>query len=629
MSNPKLLNCVVVAAALLLSHAWGAERSCAQASSPFSAQQTSGAYTLRLTGARWARQSEFQPWRQFTTPQEKAQRVLFVAGDVTAVAPTAASAASLGDATEAVAVGPQGQRLVGSHTDAQAPEQGWTFENPDTHWEPVRLEFTLKEPSAPAGSDGNISERDDLDGVPVFTDVGVSHGVNMTLTTGLGARLVFSSVRYEKGPPILGNLRDVFLDFTLVPPPSAPDMTVDVTPQVVKPAIVDELGDNLSNGNSLCSPHDQSPHYQLRLTMVTPPAAAKTLDLHLYVHQKAPNLRKAALFHAFAPILLPRTSIGAAPREAAPTPVASVIGSGLRVTAESLTAGYSGNYYARVWVRDETQPDETVSQAWAKSWRISKATLRGPDGTEHDISGYASLADTQVAHFGDSLFWKLNGTPAMGDETGYDLDFQAGVFQPIPPNLTLALQLEQVVRSYHALDFDGLPIPGPGEVVDVNVASAYGSEGKYVVTKIGSFDAAHPLSSYNGAHGRNGQEFGPALYAVLTFVPKMPGGALPPSTFGSGEDELSVVDDQGDHLTREDAIPTFGYSELLDKHFPGWRTLQPRPSPRYSVLLTMTPPSPGAKTFSIHRRLTTAVLTGKTAKVVLPVLALPPPLTTP
>ena len=309
---------------------------------------------------------------------------------------------------------------------------------------------------------------------------------------------------------------------------------------------------------------------------------------------------------------------------------------------ESLTAGYSTNYYARLWVRDEAQPNPTGTQAGAKSWRISKATLKGPRGTEHDVPGYASLANLQVVHFENSLFWKLSGKPALGNETGYDLNFQADVFQPIPPKLTLALKLEQVARAYHALDFVNLPVPNPGQILDVAEGEAYGPEGKYVVTKIGNFDVAHPLSAYDGAKGPSGQDLGPAMYAVLTFVPATRGGLLPPSTFGSGEDDLSVVDDQGGHLIREDAAPLLGFSELLDKPFPGWTSLQNKyfqnnylqnqtsPStPHYSVLLTMTPPSPGAKTFSIHRRITNASLTGRTVSVVLPDLPLPTPLTRP
>jgi len=93
----------------------------------------------------------------------------------------------------------------------------------------------------------------------------------------------------------------------------------------------------------------------------------------------------------------------------------------------------------------------------------------------------------------------------MGNETGYELNFRADVFQPVPSKLTLALQLEQAGRSYHALDFANLPVPHPGQILNVNAASTYGPEGKYVVTKIGSFDAAHPLSSYNGSHGLNGR----------------------------------------------------------------------------------------------------------------------------
>jgi len=135
----------VISIFLALSHAAAAGNASAPLPSSFSAQETSGNYKIRLTGARWARQSEFQPWRQFTTPQEKAKRVLFIAGAVTSVEVAAApSAASLGDATEAVAIGPQGQRLIGYHTRAEAPEQGWAFENPDTHWEPVRLRWGTK-----------------------------------------------------------------------------------------------------------------------------------------------------------------------------------------------------------------------------------------------------------------------------------------------------------------------------------------------------------------------------------------------------------------------------------------------------------------------------------------------------
>lgn len=588
---------------------------------PFSAQETSGDYTLHLTGARWARQTEFQPWWPAKTPEDKAKRVLFVAGQITAAA-SAAPPALLGDYTEAVAIGPQGQRLVGSHTRSEAPEQGWTFENPDTHWDPVRLEFMLKEPSAPTGADGNISEQADLTGVPVFGDVKVDHPFEKTLTTALGTKLVFSSLRYDPLPPSLGNLRNLILDFTLVPPASAPDLTVDINPQVVAPAIVDDLGDNLSNGNFLCSPHYQPPHYQLRLTLITPPAAAKTLDLHLYINQSAPNLRKAALFHTFAPVLLPKAAIGPAPRETAVPPVASVQGSGLRLTVESLTAGYSGNYYARLWIRDET-PMKAKDPVGTKEWHISRATLRNAQGTEHDVSGFASLTNAQASHFETPLFWKLNGTPAQKNESGVDLNFQSEMFQPVPKRLTLSLQLEQVMREYHALDFSDLPVPKPGQVLTVNIAAAYGPEGKYVITKIGRFDAEHPLSAYNGAVARNGEEMAPALYAVLSFVPAVPGGPVP-SEQGIVSDELVVIDDQGGHLTREDASPRFSYGEVLDTPFPGWETLQAQTQP-HSMLLTMTPPSPGAKTFSIHRHFTLAAVTGKTAALVVPSLLLPPP----
>ncbi len=589
---------------------------------PFSVQETSGDYTLRLTGARWARQAEFQPWRPAKTPQDKARRVLFIAGRITAAASTSTPAV-LGDYTEAIALGPQGQRLVGSHTRSEAPEQGWTFENPDTRWNPVRLEFTLKEPSAPTGADGNISERADLTGVPVFGDVNLDHPFDRTLTTALGTKLVFCSLRYDRLPPSLGDLRNLILDFTLVPPASAPDLTVDISPQVVAPAIVDNLGDNLSNGNFLCSPHYQPPNYQLRLTLTTPPAAAQTLDLHLYIHQSAPNLRKAALFHTFAPVLLPKAAIGPAPREAAVAPVASVQGSGLRVTAESLTAGYSGNYYARLWIRDEN-PAGVKDLAGTKEWHISRATLRDAQGTEHDISGYASLTDAQAGHFETPLFWKLNGTPAQNNEAGVDLNFQSEMFQPVPRRLTLSLQLEQVMREYHALNFSGLPVPKPGQVLAVNAVSVYGPEGKYVVTKIGSFDAEHPLSFYNRAAAGNGEEMAPALYAVLSFVPAVPGGRIP-SEQGTLSDALVVIDDQGGHLTRGDAASVFGYGEILDKPFAGWETLQAQTQP-HPMLLVMTPPSPGAKTFSIRRRLTRAAVTGKTATLVVPNLLLPPPL---
>ena len=597
----------------------------------FSAQRTSGNYSLHLTGARWARQRELQPWWPVTTPQDRAKRVLFLAGSVTSRLPVSdapATSPTLSEATEVVAIGPQGQRLVGYHTRTDGPEQGWIFDNPDTHWNPMRLEFVLKEPSAPIGADGTLGERIDLGDVPVFSDSNVLHSIDKTVTTKLGTKLIFSSLHYENLPPSLGNRRDLFLDFSVVPPASAPDLTLDMEPQIISPAIVDDLGNDLSDGNWLCSPHYQPPQYQLRLTIKKPPSTAKTINLHLYVIQKAPNLKKAALFHAFAPVLLPRAAIGHAPTETIPQPIFSVLKGGLRVTVESLSAGQSGNDYARIWVRDETQPQEIGARAWAKYWRIGKAALRNAQGVENNIPGYASLADRQSSHFENTLFWKLDGTPALGNETGYDLDFQAGVFQPIPPKLTLVLQMEQAARVYHALDFTDLPIPLPGQVLDVNVPSAYGVEGKYVVTKIGSFDSAHLLSSYNGALSQAGQEMDPALYAVLAFIPAVPGGTVPPTTFDNGEDDLSVVDDQGGHLVREDSSPAFGYGELLDKSFLDWQTLQSMAGP-HPLLLIMTPPSPGAKAFSIHRHITSISRTGKVVNIVLPDLRLPLPLTKP
>jgi hypothetical protein len=585
----------------------------------FSAQRTSENYSLHVTGARWVRQRELQPGWPVTTFQDRAKRVLFVAGSVISHAPvpdSPATSLSLGEATEVVAIGPQGQRLVGYHTRMDVSEQGWIFDNPDTHWDQLRLEFVLKEPSAPIGADGTIGERADLSDVPVFFDINIPHSIDKTLTTKLGTKLIFSSLHYDKLPPSLGDLRNLFLDFTVVPPASAPDLRLEVEPQVITPAIVDDLGNNLSDNNWLCRPNYQPPQYQLRLTIKTPPSTAKMLNLHLYVFQKVPNLRKAALFHPFAPILLPRAAIGLAPTEVAPPPIFSVRSSGLRVTVESLTAGHSGNDYARIWVRDETQPQEVRAQAWSKFWRIGKAVLRGASGVE---------SDGLVV---DPLYWKLNGTPALGNETGYDLDFQAGIFQPPPPKLTLLLQMEQAARVYHALDFIDLPIPLPGQVLDVNVASAYGTEGKYVATKIGNFDAGHALSAYNGALNQEGQEMNPALYAVLTFVPTVPGGTVPPATFGNDADELSVIDDQGGHLTREDASPIFGYGELLDKPFLGWQTLPSMAGP-HPLLLIMTPPSPGAKMFSIHRRITIISRTGKTVNFVVPDLHLPMPRTEP
>ena len=263
---------------------------------------------------------------------------------------------------------------------------------------------------------------------------------------------------------------------------------------------------------------------------------------------------------------------------------------------------------------------------WELSWRGQILQETMGDTTENgDPVNWISTAVNYSAPGGFNGqtglridgFWRDNGAALQANQSALQavMQFSARKDVETPTTATIKTDWEKVRTSDFTLKFADLPVPTPGQIIDIEKTLDAGEFGSFTLRKIGYFTAEQPLSPQVGARL---QKFQPpyGLAVVVEHTPSARHGVsswTSPANFATWKlAPQDARDSRGGDLLRNCDVPAanraVGLDELERRH---QRKMQPRRQccgphfifcpPRRAPRLSSFRCEPSAARFSINK----------------------------
>ncbi|MDQ2799798.1 MAG: hypothetical protein M3Y13_09165, partial [Armatimonadota bacterium] len=452
----------------------------------------------------------------------------------------------------------------------------------------IALGFEWLDPAAPPEASGNYSETLDFPDVPVPAGADQPVTVHRTLTTKHGTQVTLEKVAVRKRQPSDAALSETLFVLRCLPPPAVPDLYPNLN--FAYPDLLDDTGKNLMKNSSYgSSGEDELDHAPGSTTLdvaSVPSAQAKTLDVKISVQENAPSLRQEQWFRHLQ-FDLPLQSLPGRDAEGPYLPLATVASGPVQSTLESFKSQSQGQYEARLWLAD--------------AYDLQNTALHDDAGNE-----YSASEDTG---FGTPLFWRLNGAPIQPGKRGHLLRFYWFKQKTAPAKLTLETEALPVRRVRHSFDLANLPLPKPGETLDLNRTIKDADGSRLLLRAISYFTDQKPLPGIDaGARAQMTPPFGLAL--ALQF--QSASGDKATAQFECRQ----ASDEQGHKLTGRNGLTASSGD---------W--LQAKESPANSETILLLPPSPSdvSSQFRVHMQVDETIPSGPARKLVFRDLAAPAP----
>lgn len=611
------LLCLCAVAFQVSAQGLGEQRDATQSDHSFPVQtQTRAGVTVRVKDAGWYRQGELP--NRYATGEHKKDVVFAVSIEATSRKPIEIRKGVVfrGDLRHQLncsLVSPLYRRHCGfsvpDHPEL-AVSEGVTRLDPRSS---LLLEIDFRDPRmSQDAAEGVVEDYVDIAGLPALHVEGETRAINVSRSTRQGARIVLTNVGIKRFPYGDHELR-YFVTGYKVLPADKPDLTLQFEPALpasVRSEVKNVADDDL--GNPLATEHmpdfqlagdilQPSNHMQGRFTfMVRPPAAqARFVNLHLTTRMRSQAFRDETAIQHFR-FVLPARELrlvpgepGGSKQQIAVKPLGDTGGT---VTIEKLEPGsdvaFSAAWNGRLLLRSE------VPQAETRRWTATRFEWRLPG--ESWPGGLGFLEDGNPV--GGRLLTRRDGSllASTDSEWDYRLGFDGSKTRKPPEKMTFYSEWAEVESHPFALDFQNVPIPRPGTVISMRRVSEVGSFGRFVVRKVGWYDAEQTLSTGVAAIGKMQNPH--AGLAVVIDYEAAPGTPDPlwdrlPSSNPWAFREWDAEDTRGRDLAR---------SETRDSQHAIQDELEPKSS-RSAMTVFLLPPAPGVKSFRLQARAVRAV----------------------
>lgn len=573
-----------------------------------SRSSTVNGVTVRLTNTRWCRLEE-AGLRRIDQSQDTNTKGLAVWYEVESADPTIQPAAGRRPADYLTAITTLSEfgRPLDQVWDKNRRIVWWAGVDP--RWEKARIEFEFLDPAAPPEAAGQFEEVVEFKDVPLPTKPGESVVVDRSLTTPRGTRVFLEKVGLRVGPvaadlwrtgsvPLREGQHQVVFVVRWLPPLEAPDLHAHLGWGKTGRATEDKGMEwpRTGRGGSIMDLLDQRPGRESLYVNTMPSPDARTVNIVLHVEERAPSLKQAKWFRRFNFDLNLREVESSRSAESA-KPLATVEGANLTSMVEAIRPFPPRQYRARLWLRDRGNAGQTK-----REWRVKRLAARF--GAGHD---YAFERERLAAAPTWRLLWKYDGTPAAEDETGMEVHFVSSSRRgPAPKKVDLEFEVDAFEKTQRTFNFEGLPLPKPGELIEILEKSAEtASGGQLVLRKMSYFDDQHLLP---GLEPDRQDALKPYEGLVLVFEYVPPVGRQVQTFFRCD----TVRDDRGRSLDERRSTPAAQADALQKEKAAGiWWSALP------------LPPWPDSKTLGVQVRVIESIATDLRETIKFPEVPLP------
>ncbi len=345
----------------------------------------------------------------------------------------------------------------------------------DPRWSLVAVDVEFVDPAAPPKATGRSVGPVTVSGIPVPAQTDVDTPTQAETTTPLGTRVIVEKVKIS--PDAKGG-RTTFA-LRVLPDPEAGDLVFNYSTDT---QVRDDTGVDFSagGGSGTSGPMTGPSTFTVTVRGVPSPGA-KTMRLTLDASETSEQLKQDDWYRHFH-LVVPLRLLSADARRPSHA-LATVQGADVTATLDSVGREW-GRYRTRLVLKDRMDP--------GVSWRVRG--IRGKDDNGNALLGTRGDED---------FFWKTDGSPLAPGESGTEIYVGApgdtmgyGDVQAAPPGakmLSLTADVEAFREDYHLLDFPQLPIPAPGQTLDLN-RRVEAAPGLYLVLrKVAAYSPAHPL----------------------------------------------------------------------------------------------------------------------------------------
>lgn len=456
-------------------------------------------------------------------------------------------------------------------------------------------------------AEGWIEDYLDLSGLPAVHVEGESRDIQITRTTRQGERITLTRVGLMRSP-FYGHELRYFIEGHGAPPDDKPDLKVWFYPRLpssvrseVKNVAEDDLGHSLTTdgmsdfvrAGDILHPADYAPG-RFTFLLLPPSPGAHTVNLHLTTSSwsQAFRIEKAYRHFRFVVPVRDIRPLSGTPRSSEGAIAVQPLGeTGGTVVLETLGPGRQqggvGDWMGRLLVRSPAPESE------ARRWSCTRFEWRKPGETYPGGRGF--LEDGNAT--GGRLLARRDGTPLAPNESEWQMQLGFGdtVQRRPPETFSLYSEWTEMEADSFALDFRSLPIPKVGKIAKTERGVRVGRFGTFVVTKVGRYDADHPLSPSVAADIR--KEIPAAgLVAVIEYrtgpeTPK-PVWDISPLWNRWTFREWHAEDEKGRWLVRKD---------YFSSQHPIRDELDPKPG-RHAMSVYLLRPPPESKTFRLQMK---------------------------
>lgn len=543
----------------------------------FPVQKTQDGVTVQLQSARWAKRSDVFSGERQGGPADKGLAVTYrVLDNKASVVPQflGADGAPLLNLSMSTIGSADGSTVFASSLDPRLPT--------------ITLNFEWLDPAAPPEASGSYSETLDFADVPVPAQADQPITVHRTSTTKHGTQVTLEKVAVRKRQPGDAAPTETLFVLRCLPPPAVPDLYPNLN--FAYPNLLDDTGKNLMKNSSYGSSGedalDHTPGSTTLDVASVPSPQAKTLDVKISVQENAPSLRQEQWFRHLQ-FDLPLQSLPGREAEGPYLPLATAASGPVQSTLESLRAPSKGQYEARLWLPD--------------GYDLQNMALHDDAGNE-----YNAVEDTG---YGTPLFWRMNGAPIQPGKRGHLLRLYGFNQKTAPAKLTLETDALPVRRVRHHFDLANLPLPKPGETLDLNRTIKDADGSRLLLRAIAYFTDQKPLP---GVEASTRAQMTPPFGLALALQFQSASGDKATAQFECRQ----ASDEQGHKLTgRNGLVASSG----------DW--LQAKESPANSETILLLPPSGSdvSGQFRVQMQVDETVPSGPARKLVFRDLAAPAP----
>jgi hypothetical protein len=506
----------------------------------------------------------------------------------------------------------------------------WAADEIDPRWSQLRLDINFLDPKAPEDTD-RVYETHEFKGVPVPAPDVVAP-LDLELQTAHGTR-----VRLEKiavlAQPKKADITDLekgtYFVFHTITPADQPDISARiesgfypitdekgnaVLPSASSTYFIDPFFEQVQNGDLVNPP----PGYFALNVKNLPSPDVKTLNVKFKTWESSPRWKAEQMkqWGRSFKVQLDLQNIDLPAPKGALHPLSVARGRNVEVALESLNLveeNGAKHWKARFWTRDLKPDARAVERRWAPIGSAFGFPSREDVIEMRDEKGVVLPLQPSGTMFGGNqgLFWHVDNTPLEAGESLFETDLGTLGYPAQPKQLNFQLKLEARREDGTDFAFSDLPIPRPGEVVEVNqagrdVLNALPAKAALGMTvrKIGFYDAKHPLPGLS-ERVRAILKHSAGLVVVLD-IARSPNSGL----FYRGAE---AADETGVALISAD--DSRGGDALDEKDRSG----------RDSMTYFLLPPTPGATTFSMRIGLGQSAALGFQETVKLPTVPVPTP----